>query len=308
MRENAFTFQFSFLTVQLLTRVPGCSAGPIHTQVANPNHSHLATPFMSSPSRTAQFTRLHKILKKYYHPVAPDPNRSVLEHLLFACCLENAHYAVAEEAFAALVHTFFDWNEIRVSSVRELSEVMAGLPDPSAAAHRVKRILQNVFEATYAFDLEELRKQNLGPAVERLEKNRGDDQVLRGLRGPVGPGRPLHPDRFRDAGACSCGRSGQPTRTSRRGSSPGWSGRSPRTRGWSSAPCLHQLGADFVASPYTPSVHNLLLEINPQIKDRLPLTARRKIVDPGAVGRLARIGERRQSQESPPGSGGPGAG
>ncbi len=65
---------------------------------------------MAALSRTAQFTRLHKILARHYKPVAPDTKRSVLEHLLFACCLENAHYNAAEEAFAALVDSFFDWN------------------------------------------------------------------------------------------------------------------------------------------------------------------------------------------------------
>jgi len=91
---------------------------------------------MTSPSRTAQFAKVHKVLKKYYKPVLPNAERPVLEHLLFACCLENAHYEKAEEAFAALVHTFFDWNEIRVTTVNELSEVVSCLPDPSAASHR----------------------------------------------------------------------------------------------------------------------------------------------------------------------------
>ena len=98
--------------------------------------------------------------------------RSVFEQLLFACCLENAHYDRAELAYAALTDTgsFFDFNEIRVSTVRELSEAMACLPDPPAAANRVKRVLQSVFESTYSYDLEELRKQNLGPAVDQLKK------------------------------------------------------------------------------------------------------------------------------------------
>ncbi len=99
---------------------------------------------MAAPSRTAQFTRLHKILKKHYSFVAPDPNRTILEHLLFGCCLESAHHGAAEEAFAAMIHSFYDWNEIRVSSVRELSEVMVGLPEPGVAAHRFKRILQSI--------------------------------------------------------------------------------------------------------------------------------------------------------------------
>ena len=128
---------------------------------------------MASPSRTTQFAKVHKVLKRHFKPVIPEANRPVLEHLLFACCAENAHYDAAEEAFAALVHNFFDFNEVRVSSVRELSEVMSGLPEPPEAAHRVKRVLQSVFESTYSFDLEGLRKLNLGPASESLNKYEG---------------------------------------------------------------------------------------------------------------------------------------
>ena len=102
----------------------------------------------------------------------------MLEHLLFACCLEDARYEAAEEAFAALVHTFFDWNEIRVTSLSELAEVMAGLPDPRAAANRVKRVLHGIFEATYAFDLEDTRKKNLGPTIKWLEKLDGTTRFI----------------------------------------------------------------------------------------------------------------------------------
>ena len=46
---------------------------------------------MGSTSRASQFSKLHKVLAKHYQPV-PVPERPVLEHLLFACCLENAPY------------------------------------------------------------------------------------------------------------------------------------------------------------------------------------------------------------------------
>jgi len=224
---------------------------------------------MAAPSRTAHFTRLHKILKKYYHPVAPDADRSVLEHLLFASLLENAHYTAAEEAFAALVHSFFDWNEIRVSSVRELAEVVGGLPEPSSAAHRVKRILQSVFEATYSFDIEDLRKLNLGPAVERLEKTEGTTRfaaayvvqaALGGHSIPLDSGTLqalLLTGLIQDSDAAA-------------GVVPGLERAIPKNLGVEFGSLLHQLGADFVASPFAPSVHAVLLEINPEIKDRLP--------------------------------------
>src|SRR6185503_1112852 len=63
-----------------------------------------------------------------------------------------------------------DWNEVRVSTVKELSEVMDPLPDPAEAAGRLKRILQSVFESEYSFDLESLKKQNIGQAIKRLNK------------------------------------------------------------------------------------------------------------------------------------------
>ncbi len=128
---------------------------------------------MATSSRSAKINKIQKVLKKAgYQPVAPDPQRSVIEHLLFAACLENAKYDDAEQAFAALVHNFFDWNEVRVTTIRELAEEISCLPDPTRAAQRIKEILQSVFETKYAFDLEELRKENLGPATERLQRSR----------------------------------------------------------------------------------------------------------------------------------------
>jgi endonuclease III len=224
---------------------------------------------MAAPSRTAQFTRLSKILKKYYQPVAPDLGRSVFEHLLFACLLENAPYAAAEEALAALVHTFFDWNEIRVSSVRELSEVIAGLPQPSTAAHHVKRVLQSVFEATYSFDLEDLRKQNLGPAVERLQKIDGTTPfaVAYAVQAALG-GHSIPVDAGTLRVLLLVGLISE--RDAAAGVVPGLERAIAKNAGMEFGSLLHQLGADFVASPYTPSMHEILLEITPEIKDRLP--------------------------------------
>lgn len=224
---------------------------------------------MAALTRTAQFSRLHKILKRHYSPVVRDPNRSVLEHLLFGCVLENAQYAAAEEAFAALVHTFFDWNEIRVSSIRELSEVMAAVPDPAAAAQRVKRVLQSIFEATYSFDLEGLRKQNLGPAVKRLQEIDGTTPFVVSYVVQTALGGHSIPV---DAGTLSVlalvGLISPQDAAA--GVVPGLERAIPKSIGIEFGSLLHQLGAAYVACPYSPSLHAVLLEIDPAVKDRLP--------------------------------------
>src|SRR5437773_11700339 len=102
---------------------------------------------MTTINRSAQLTKVHKVLKKHYKPVVPPAERMVLEHLLYACCLENARYESADEAFAKLKELYFDWNEIRVTTVSELAEVLAGIPDAVAAGQRIKKALQSVFES-----------------------------------------------------------------------------------------------------------------------------------------------------------------
>jgi endonuclease-3 len=223
---------------------------------------------MSAPSRTTQFVKLQKTLKKIYEPVALV-ERSVLEHLLFACCLENAPPEKAEEAFAALVHTFFDWNEIRVTTVKELSEVMGGLPDPPLVANRIKRVLQNVFETTYKFDLEDLRKKNLGVAVEKIEKINGTTKfsvayvvqaALGGHSIPVDSGTL---DALRVVDLIS-------DEDHQKGVVPGLERAIPKNKGAEFGSMLHRLGADFVANPYASSLHKILLQINPEAEGRLP--------------------------------------
>ncbi|MCE5303839.1 MAG: hypothetical protein LLF97_12135 [Planctomycetaceae bacterium] len=224
---------------------------------------------MTAVSRTAQFAKLHRVLKKHYKVSPCNTGRSVIEHLLFACCLEDAHRDTAEEAFAALVHTFFDWNEVRVTSISELSEVMSCLPDPRAAANRVKRLLHAIFEATFAFDLEDRRKKNLGPTVTWLEKLDGATpfivsfvvQVALGGhsvpidRGTVAVLRVLDLVTDKDVTA---------------GVVPGLERAVAKSKGVEFGVLVHELGADYAANPYSPSLRELLVQIEPSSASRLP--------------------------------------
>ena len=224
---------------------------------------------MTAVSRTAQFAKLHRVLKKHYKPAAPGGGRSVIEHLLFACCLEDARHDDAEEGFAALVHTFFDWNEVRVTSISELSEVMACLPDPRAAANRIKRVLHAVFEATFNFDLEDLKKKNLGPTVAWLQKLDGAtpfvvsyvvQAALGGHSIPIDAGtmavlRVLDLVNEKDAAA---------------GVVPGLERAVSKSKGIEFSSLLHELGADYSANPYSAAIREILLQIDADCAARLP--------------------------------------
>src|SRR5439155_10868311 len=74
----------------------------------------------------------------------------------------------ADRAFRGLREQFFDWNEVRVSSGREVEEAIADLPEAEPRAERLISFLQEVFEADFSFDLEGLRKKGLKEAAKQL--------------------------------------------------------------------------------------------------------------------------------------------
>jgi hypothetical protein len=128
---------------------------------------------MSSGNRTVKYENLLKSLRKHYRPLADPPERSVLEHLLYGCCLEDARIDQADEGFAKLQQTYFDWNEVRVTTVAELAEALKPLPFPSQAASRIKQCLQSIFETRYQYDIDDMKKANLGKATAELKAWKG---------------------------------------------------------------------------------------------------------------------------------------
>jgi endonuclease III len=231
---------------------------------------------MASNNRATQINKVIKVSKKHYKPAEPRQDRGVLEHLLFACCLENSTHNDADGVFESLSQDYFDWNEVRVTSIRELSEVMKPLNDPEASATRLKRVLQSLFESHYSFDLEPMRKQNIGQAVKQLEKYKGassftvayvTQNALGGHSIPVNQGllqAMLSVGVISEAEAA-------------KNAVPGLERAVPKTQGFEIGSLLHQLGVELHRSPYGPAIRKLLLEIEPKCKEQLPKRPSKKV-------------------------------
>lgn len=230
---------------------------------------------MSNSNRAAKITKAYKVLKKHYKPIEPSSDRSLLEHMLYACCLENARYETADEAFAKLQESYFDWNEIRVTTVSELSEVMSDLPDPVSAAARLKRTLQSIFETHYAFDIEFLRKQNLGKAVQELEKFDRDNLFAvayvtqAGLGGHSIPLSRSALEALQNVGVIT-------EAEAKSGRVPGLERTISKSKGIEFASLLQQLAAEYHAGPNSKEIRAILQEIDPTIKDRFAKSSDKK--------------------------------
>lgn len=224
---------------------------------------------MSATNRSARIAQLATTIRSYFNPVPQPSPRPLFETLLYASLLENSTHDVTEKTFATLQAEYFDWNEVRVSTKRELSEALKNLTDPLASAERLKATVQSIFESVYSFDIEGVKKQTLGQALAVIEKYKGvtpfavayvTQNALGGHSIPVNQGLLLSLvalDVITPAEA-------------EKGVVPGLERAIPKNKGFEVGSMLHQLGVEVGRNPYGPLARKLLLSIDPECKDRLP--------------------------------------
>jgi endonuclease-3 len=224
---------------------------------------------MSTPSRSELIAKTFRVLKKKFKRRPTPRGRTVLEHLLFACCLENATPAQADEAFGKLQTLYFDWNEVRVTTISELTEVMGKISDAPDAARRLRYSLHHVFESHYAFDIEDLKKLTIGKAVKRLKGYHGvtpfgvSYAVQRGLEGHDIPLNRSTLRAFAILGIIT-------EREAKKNKVPGLDRAISKSKGVEFGDLAHQLGVTLNNSPYGKLVQETLLNINPEVRDLLP--------------------------------------
>jgi endonuclease-3 len=126
---------------------------------------------MATQSKTQLLTNIHTLLKRRYKPKAePDAARlSVLKAVVYGICHEDTTREQANQALSRFEDEFFDWNELRVSSLEEIQESLAGIPDPDGRAQRIRRFLRQLFNRTYGFTLDSLAKKPLKEALKVLQ-------------------------------------------------------------------------------------------------------------------------------------------
>ncbi len=233
---------------------------------------------MSAKERADLITKLYKFAKKNYQVVDFPSNRTVLEHLVYGCCLENSTFEAADDVFAKLQENYFDWNEIRVTTVNELAEVTKGLGDPSASAASVKKTLQGVFEHYYQFDLDFLRKENLSKAVLTFQKCRGVSPFVvshvaqNGLGGHSIPLDTAMMGLFYVLGIVT-------REEAHKAKVSGLERTIPKAKGAEFFNLVHQLAVEFASGPFKPAVRAKITKLCPAAKERFPKRGK-KILEP----------------------------
>jgi endonuclease-3 len=128
-------------------------------------------------------TQAQNALKKRFPlPSAETPAepRPLLEELIYAICRESSTAADADAGYIRLRKAFIDWNEVRVSTVQEVADILRPLTGSGTRGKKIIGLLQEVFEDKYSFDLSELGKKGLKDTARKLRfyKEGVDDYVV----------------------------------------------------------------------------------------------------------------------------------
>jgi len=101
--------------------------------------------------------------------------RDILDLIVF----HKFHFFMPEreaiQAFRRLKTAFVDWNEVRISSVKEIQEIFAGVPDSLELAIFVKDFLEQLHRENQSVSLEFLVEKNLAEIRKYLKGIRGVD-------------------------------------------------------------------------------------------------------------------------------------
>jgi endonuclease-3 len=124
---------------------------------------------MAPQSKAQYLNEIYALLKKRYKP-KPERNArlTVLEAVVYGIAHEGTTREQANQALSRFKDGFYDWNEVRVSTVEEVQSALAGLPDAEPRAQRIRRFLRQLFEKTYGFTLEPLTKKPIKESLKAL--------------------------------------------------------------------------------------------------------------------------------------------
>lgn len=229
----------------------------------------------ASTNRATLINKLFKVAKKHFELIKPPADRPVMEHMLYACCLEDTEYEAADEVFAKLQQDYFEWNEVRVTTVKELAEVMKKVYQPEVAALKLRRTLHGMFEAHYQFDLEFLKRDNLGRAMQTMERYRGITPFVVSYTAQSGlAGHSIPVDNALLYLLYVIGAINEAELEKRK--IPGLARIIPKAKGVEFSSYVHQLAVAFYKSPNSKKIRDIILKISPDAKDRFPKRGAKK--------------------------------
>lgn len=148
----------------------------------------------NSKEYSKKIQSLYRTLSRKHPKVQPPSHDEVVDSIVYAILSAELSEKTTASAMTRFAHHFIDWNDLRVSRVEEIVEVLG--KDSSATkeiASTITKVLRAIFDDYHKVNLENLKKIGKRPARQALEKIDGlsrfaiDYCMLVSLRGHAIP-------------------------------------------------------------------------------------------------------------------------
>lgn len=128
---------------------------------------------MKKHAQSAQLTKLLKQLRDSVDP-EPPPERTPLEHLIFAFLAWNTTRNQAEQALGRLKRATVDLNDLRVTDPLEIAEILgARYSKAEERAQRLVLVLKQVYEVEHGMEMNTIAAMPKREARATLEQMQG---------------------------------------------------------------------------------------------------------------------------------------
>jgi endonuclease III len=106
------------------------------------------------------------------HPKAQEATHDeVVDSIIFALINAELNEKAAEAAMTRFTNHFIDWNDLRVSRMEEIVDVLGkDTPATKDIASAIVKVLRAIFDTYHKVNLEALKKVGKRPARQALEK------------------------------------------------------------------------------------------------------------------------------------------
>ncbi len=130
----------------------------------------------NSKDYAPRLQKLYRGLKRTHPKVEQTVYDDPIEALIYGVISEQLTESASQRAMKGFRETFVDWNDLRVSRVEEIVEVLREDSATSrATAATLTTMLRSVFDEYHMLSLETLKKMGKRPAKKTIEEFQGVD-------------------------------------------------------------------------------------------------------------------------------------
>lgn len=124
----------------------------------------------SKPPKALLISQLMDQLKSVFPDAAEVPRLELVDSVLFAILRENRNSADALATLAQIKRDYDDdFNELRVSSLREIAQKIGPGADSEARAQAIRAFLHQIFNKNYKFQIDGIAKKPFKEAKDELK-------------------------------------------------------------------------------------------------------------------------------------------